>query len=254
MRILIANDDGVYSPGLSALAGIARAFGEVRIVAPDVEQSSMGHAVTHSRPLRVRKTPIEDFDAYRVNGTPADCVALGIDSWGGVDIVLSGINLGPNLGNSIWHSGTLAAAKQAALLGTRGIALSTPTGGVEPDFPELEPWVMEVLDLLLHDDSLPLVNVNLPQRPTGMCWTRQSVRHYDGRVVPAEDPMGRKLFWLSVRPIEEVDEGTDRWAVRRGLVSLTPLRVDLTDAEALEAAMKRYPLSEAGLTRHGRKR
>jgi 5'-nucleotidase len=254
MRILIANDDGVYSPGLSALAGIARAFGEVRIVAPDVEQSSMGHAVTHSRPLRVRKTPIEDFDAYRVNGTPADCVALGIDSWGGVDIVLSGINLGPNLGNSIWHSGTLAAAKQAALLGTRGIALSTPTGGVEPDFPELEPWVMEVLDLLLHDDSLPLVNVNLPQRPTGMCWTRQSVRHYDGRVVPAEDPMGRKLFWLSVRPIEEVDEGTDRWAVRHGLVSLTPLRVDLTDAEALEAAMKRHPLSEAGLTRHGRKR
>jgi 5'-nucleotidase len=125
---------------------------------------------------------------------------------------------------------------------------------VEPDFPELEPWVMEVLDLLLPDDSLPLVNVNLPQRPTGMCWTRQSVRHYDGRVVPAEDPMGRKLFWLSVRPIEEVDEGTDRWAVRRGLVSLTPLRVDLTDAEALEAAMKRYPLSEAGLTRHGRKR
>ena len=245
MRILIANDDGVYSPGLHALAGIARAFGDVRIIAPDVEQSSTGHAITHSRPLRIRKTPIEDFDAYRVNGTPADCVALGIDGWGGVDIVLSGINLGPNLGNSIWHSGTLAAAKQAALLGTRGIALSTPTGGGEPDFPGLEPWVTEVLDMLLPDDSLPLVNVNLPQKPTGICWTRQSVRHYDGRVVPAEDPMGRKLFWLSVRPIEEVDEGTDRWAVRQGLVSLTPLRLDLTDNEALTDARTRYPLPEA---------
>jgi len=244
MRILIANDDGVYSPGLHALAGIARAFGDVRLVAPDVEQSSMGHAITHSRPLRVKKTPIEDFDAYRVNGTPADCVALGIDSWGGVDVVLAGINLGPNLGNSMWHSGTLAAAKQAALLGTRGIALSTPTGGVEPDFPGLEPWVTEVLDMLLPDDALPLVNVNLPRQPTGICWTRQSVRHYDGRVVPAEDPMGRKLFWLSVRPIEEVDEGTDRWAVRQGLVSLTPLRLDLTDVEALTAARKRHPLPE----------
>src|SRR5215216_7403527 len=134
VRILVANDDGIYSPGLRALAEIAQRFGSVRIVAPDVEQSSMGHAITHSRPLRVRRTPIEDFDAFRVNGTPADCVALGLDSWGDVDVVLSGINLGPNLGNSIWHSGTLAAAKQAALLGSRGIALSTPTGDAEPDF------------------------------------------------------------------------------------------------------------------------
>lgn len=241
MRILIANDDGIYSPGLHALAGIARAFGDVRIVAPDVEQSSMGHAITHSRPLRVRKTPIADFDAYRVNGTPADCVALGIDSWGGADIVLSGINLGPNLGNAIWHSGTLAAAKQAALLGVRGHALSTPTGGTEPDFPELEPWVIKVLELLLPDEDLMLVNVNLPQHPTGICWTRQSVRHYDGRVVPAEDPMGRRLYWLSVRPIEDVDDGTDRWAIRHGLVSLTPLRLDLTDAEALALAQSRHP-------------
>lgn len=244
MRILIANDDGIYSPGLRALAGIARAFGDVRIVAPDVEQSAMGHAITYSRPLRVRRTPIEDFEAYRVNGTPADCVALGIDSWGGADVVLSGINLGPNLGNATWHSGTLAAAKQATLLGVRGIALSTPTGGVEPDFAALEPFVIQVLELLLPDESLRLVNVNFPQHPKGISWTRQSVRHYDGRVVPAEDPMGRKLFWLSVRPIEEVDEGTDRWAVRHGLVSLTPLRLDLTDVKALVAARERHPLPD----------
>jgi 5'-nucleotidase len=242
MRILVANDDGIYSPGLLALATTARNFGDVRIVAPDVEQSAMGHAITHSRPLRVRRTPIDDFDAYRVNGTPADCVTVGIDSWGGADIVLSGINLGSNLGNSIWHSGTLAAAKQAALLGVRGIALSTPTGGGEPDFVRLDPFVIEVLERLLPDDALQLVNVNFPPNPTGLCWTRQSVRHYDGHIVPAEDPLGRKIFWISVRPIEQVDEGTDRWAIRRGLVSLTPLRLDLTDQEALRDARARLPL------------
>src|ERR671931_113269 len=119
MRILIANDDGIYSPGLCALAEAAARFGDVRIVAPDVEQSSMGHAITHSRPLRVKRTPIADFEAYRVNGTPADCVAIGLDM-GPADVVLSGINLGPNLGNAMWHSGTIAAAKHAALLGRRG--------------------------------------------------------------------------------------------------------------------------------------
>ena len=242
VRILVANDDGIYSPGLRALAQAARQFGDVRIVAPDVEQSSMGHAITHARPLRIRRTPIDDFDAYRVNGTPADCVALGVDSWGGVEIVLSGINLGYNLGNSIWHSGTVAAAKQAALLGTRGIALSAATGGDEPDFGRLDPFVTEVLSLLVPESSLQLVNVNFPPQPTGLCWTRQSVRHYDGRVVPDEDPMGRKLYWISVRALEEVEDETDRWAVRRGLVALTPLRLDLTDQEALSRARTRAPV------------
>src|SRR5918994_4445688 len=133
MRILVANDDGIYSPGLLALAEVAREFADVRIFAPDVEQSSMGHAITHSRPLSLRRTPIRDFEAYRVNGTPADCVALGVYMWDKVDLVLSGINLGPNLGNATWHSGTLAAAKQAALLGLRGIAFSTPVADEQAD-------------------------------------------------------------------------------------------------------------------------
>jgi 5'-nucleotidase len=233
MRILIANDDGIYSPGLLALADVAREFAEVRIYAPDVEQSSMGHAITHSRPLSLRPTPIRDFEAYRVNGTPADCVALGVHMWDRVDLVLSGINLGPNLGNATWHSGTLAAAKQATLLGLRGIAFSTPTLGSEPDFARLRPYVVRVLELLIAERSLRLVNVNLPPRPTGLCWADQSVRHYDGRVIPGVDPMGRKHFWLTVAPIEDVEEGTDRWAVEHGLVSITPLRLDLTDTSAL---------------------
>ena len=234
MRMLIANDDGIYSPGLQALGEVAREFAEVRLVAPDVEQSSMGHAITHSRPLTVRRTPIADFEAYRVNGTPADCVALGTNGWERVDLVLSGINLGPNLGNAMWHSGTLAAAKQATLLGLRGIALSTPTRGSVPDFAHLAPWVEQVLALLLPMEEARLVNVNLPPEPTGLRWVRQSVRHYDGVVTPTQDPYGRRLHWLSVRALEEVEEDTDRWAVRHGLVAMTPLRLDLTDHATLE--------------------
>ena len=116
MRILIANDDGVYSPGIHALAEVAREFGDVRVVAPDVEMSSASHSITASRPLSYKRTPIKGIEAYRVNGTPGDCVALGSHHWDKVDVVLSGINLGPNLGNGLWHSGTLAGAKQAALL------------------------------------------------------------------------------------------------------------------------------------------
>lgn len=243
MRILLANDDGVYSPGLLALAECASRFGEIRIVAPDVEQSSMGHAITHSRPLTVKRTPVGEFEAWRVNGTPADCAALGLNAWHDVDVVLSGINLGPNLGHSAWHSGTVAAARQAAILGCRGIALSTPTGGSEPDFAALKPYVLRVLELVLEDRSLLLVNVNLPRQPTGVCWTRMAIQHYDGRVVPGEDPMGRKHYWLTVRPVEEVEEGTDRWAVRNGLVSLTPLQLDLTDHQQLTQAAKEHPLT-----------
>ena len=243
MRILISNDDGIYSPGLHALASVAADLGEVRIVAPDVEQSSMGHAITASRPLSYRRTPIAGFDAWRVNGTPADCVALGTSQWKNVDLVLSGINLGSNLGNSTWHSGTLAAAKQATLLGYRGIALSAPVTKDEPaDFSILQPYVRKVLDILIADSSLSLVNVNFPDRPTGLRWTRQSVRHYDGHVVPAEDPMGRPIYWFTVRPIEETEEGTDRWAVENGFVSITPLRLDLTSEADLERARRTIPL------------
>jgi 5'-nucleotidase len=243
MRILIANDDGIYSPGIAALAEAAAKFGDVRIVAPDVEMSSAGHAITSSRPLSYKRTPIRGFEAYRVNGTPADCVALGAHLWDRVDVVLSGINLGSNLGNSMWHSGTLAAAKQAVLLGLRGIALSAPVTSGEPDFEALKPSVDQVLELILPARELALVNVNFPERgPASLRWTRQSVRYYDGKVVPGEDPMGRKHFWFVVTPLEAAEEGTDRWAVEHGYVSLTPLRLDLTNEAELADAQSRYPL------------
>lgn len=243
MRILISNDDGIYSPGLAELAEVASGFGEVRIVAPDVEQSSMGHAITHSRPLTFRRTRLKAFDAWRVNGTPADCVALGSAMWEKVDVVLSGINLGPNLGNSMWHSGTLAAAKQAALLGLRGIALSTPVGRDDPHFEPMRRYLVKVLEVLLPANELSLVNVNFPPLPKGMRWTTQSVRHYDGKVVAAKDPMGREHHWITVIPIETPEEGSDRWAMDHELVSMTPLRLDLCDHAALATARAKYDLA-----------
>jgi 5'-nucleotidase len=237
MRILISNDDGIYSPGIAALARVAQGFGDVRVVAPDVERSSAGHAITSSRPVRYRRTRVfDDIDAFRVDGTPADCVALGAHLWENVDLVLSGINLGSNLGNATWHSGTLAAAKQATLLGIRGIALSAPVTDETADFAALEPWVVRVLETLLAQSEPALVNVNFPPRPEGIRWTSQAVDRYDGRVVADSDPMGRELYWFTVVPIEEPREGTDLWAVANALVSLTPLRLDLTDHAALASA------------------
>src|SRR5918995_2396273 len=213
-RILISNDDGIYSPGIAALAEVARRFGDVRIVAPDAEQSSAGHAISSSRPLRYRRTKlVGELEAYRVNGTPADCVALGIHQWGHVDLVLSGINMGPNLGNAAWHSGTLAAAKQATLLGIRGVALSARVVEEQEDFSNLRPWIERVLEVVLDESCPKLVNVNFPPEARGLRWTSQAVDHYDGKVVPGEDPMGRKHFWFTVVPLERHREGTDLWAV-----------------------------------------
>ncbi len=239
MNILVTNDDGIYSPGLMALAKTASRFGNVRVVAPDVEQSSMGHAITGSRPLSYKKAPISfgDLDAYRVNGTPADCVSLGTHLWAKTDVVLSGINLGYNVGNSMWHSGTLAAAKQAVLLGVKGIALSTPAGETEPDFKALSGAVETTLNLLLKNKEVNLLNVNIPREPKQIKWTRQSVRVYDGVVLPGTDPRGRKHYWITVRPLEAAEVGTDRWAVDAGYISITPLRLDLTDEKELVKAL-----------------
>jgi 5'-nucleotidase len=246
VRLLISNDDGVYSPGLAALARAASEFGEVHVVAPDVEQSSSSHSIS-SHPLSYRKIEFPGATtAHRVNGTPADCVALGMHLGGGVDVVLSGFNLGLNLGHGIWHSGTIAAAKQATMLGIRGIALSVPAGEQPVDFGALEPWFRKVLRTLLLDVSTPrLVNVNFPRAPRGMVWTRAAVQTYDGRIFPARDPLGRDVYWFSVAPVEAPDRATDRWAVEQRWISMTPLEVDPTDEELLERIAALHPMDDA---------
>jgi 5'-nucleotidase len=247
MRILISNDDGIYSPGLKALSDIATELGQVIVMAPDVEQSSMGHAVTHSRPLGFKKSAVDfpNAEAYRVNGTPADCVAVGTHLYKDINVVLSGINMGPNLGNSAWHSGTLAAARQAVLLGLNGIALSTPVGKDGPDFEKLRPFVKRTLEMLLPIKGPRLFNVNFPPDPVDIMWTSQSVRLYDGTIMPGLDPMGRKHYWFTVTPLEPAEEGTDRWAVENGFVSITPLELDLTDHSYLERMKKSASLQNS---------
>ncbi len=236
MRLLIANDDGIHSDGLEVLARAARQFGDVIVVAPDVERSSASHAISASRPLSYRRTRLGDgIEAFRVNGTPADCVALGLFHRPDVDVVLSGVNLGTNMGNGLWHSGTLAAAEQAALLGARGIAFSTPVVSDDADLSGLAPFIDQILRMLLPRSELRLVNVNIPARPRGIRWTRQAVEKYDGHVVPARDPYDRPVFWLAVSEIKEHAPDTDLWAFERGYATITPLRLDLTDHDALGA-------------------
>jgi 5'-nucleotidase len=129
------------------------------------------------------------------------------------------------------------------LLGLRGVALSAPSGE-EPNFDRLKPWLRRVLQTVMTTPSLTLVNVNFPREPQGLIWTRVSVRHYDGHIVPTKDPQGRDFFWFSVVPIQEAEEGTDRWAVEQGWISLTPLRLDLTDEKQLGEVRAHVPLDE----------
>jgi 5'-nucleotidase len=146
----------------------------------------------------------------------------------------------------MWHSGTLAGAKQAVLFGLRGIAVSAPAAAEGPGLEALIPAVEDVLEVLLPASKLSLVNVNLPaEKPRGLCWTRQSVRQYDGEVVPGRDPMGRSHFWFVVKKLEVAEDGTDRWAVEHGNVSMTPLRLDLTHEEQLKTALEIMPLDKA---------
>jgi len=241
MKILVTNDDGIYSPGLACLARVASAYGEVIVMAPDIEQSSMGQAITAGKPLTYKKSPIhfEGMEAYRVAGTPADCVAMGTHLFEDIDLVLSGINIGANLGNSAWHSGTLSAARQAVLFNIRGIAVSVSIDDSEPDFDMLEPYVADALKEVVGLKDRELLNINLPRQPEGkIMWTKQSVRHYDGKVIASEDPMGREHFWFTVVPIEAEEEGSDRWAVKHGNTSITPMILDLTDKEYLDKIKK----------------
>jgi 5'-nucleotidase len=234
MRILVSNDDGIFSPGLTVLAEVASQFGEVVIFAPDFEQSAVGHAITITRPLQYHRVKMmKGFEAYRVNGTPADCVAMGLFHLGSADLVLSGINLGSNLGSDIWHSGTVAAAKQGVIFGVQAIAFSQMLNGVEPAYEKQKPFIADVIDMLTKDDQPRLVNVNLPENPVGLCWTHQSVRQYNGKVVEGEDPNGRRHYWFAATPLTNPDEGSDRWAIDNNLVSLTPLRMSLTDDDWL---------------------
>ncbi|TMM47381.1 5'/3'-nucleotidase SurE [Qipengyuania marisflavi] len=252
MRILLTNDDGIRAPGLVVLEEIARQFSDdIWICAPDEEQSGMGHALTLTRPIRMRQ---HDERRFSVSGTPTDAVTMGLRKAlpGPPDLILSGVNRGANLGDDVTYSGTVSAAIEGALAGVRSIAFSQVYSreglGDAVPFEAARAWGAKVLAPLL-DTPLPsrtLVNVNFPARPAadvkGIRIVRQGFHDYSrGTVVEGRDPRGYKYYWFGLEAIEHtLDHGTDLEAIDEGYVSVTPLQLDLTHHASLGAMAERF--------------
>lgn len=242
-RILVSNDDGIFSPGIKALGLAMGEFADVTVVAPDVEQSAVGHGITIRRPLRFKHTAAAgfgDIPAYRVDGTPADCVVLGVHLLGQPDLVVSGINLGPNLGDDLTHSGTVAAAIEGLSLGLPAIAFSQQSGpDGEYDFAAGAAYAARLARQVLAHGLPPrtLLNVNFPSRAAqGVRVTAVGHHRWEDSVVTRQDPEGRDYHWVAgvSRAEDAHDDGTDYGAVQRGLISVTPVRLDLTARDLLE--------------------
>jgi 5'-nucleotidase len=240
MHIMITNDDGIHAPGILALASAIRELGEVTVVAPDRERSAAGHSLTLHSPLRVFELR-EGF--YAVDGTPTDCVNMGIHSLLPFrpDMVISGINHGPNLGDDITYSGTVAAAMEATLMGIPAIAVSLATFENNGHFSAAAAISVRVARLV-SSNGLPadtFLNVNVPNCPIeemkSTLITRQGKRSFVGKIVDKTDPRGRKYYWIGSEEPDFNDEvGTDFHAVNRCHVSITPLHLDLTNYESMK--------------------
>jgi 5'-nucleotidase len=235
-RILVTNDDGIYSEGIRKLAEALRAVGEVTVVAPDREQSAASHALTLNRPLRLVKIHENE---WIVDGTPTDCVNLAVlrllkDQR--PDIVVSGINFGPNLGDDVTYSGTISAAFEGALLNIPSIAFSALVGE-NFTFDAPARFAAELTRIVLAGDRDPsiILNVNFPIAPfAGVKVTRLGKRVYSEGVIERLDPRGRKYYWIGGDPPTwHPGEGTDFEAIQAGFVAITPLHLDLTHHESI---------------------
>jgi 5'-nucleotidase len=253
-NILVSNDDGIHAPGLTALAAALEKLGEVYVVAPDRERSAVGHALTLHRPLRVDAIGPRRF---AVNGTPTDCVNLAILGILPVrpDVVVSGINNGPNLGDDVTYSGTVSAAMEGSLLGVPAVAVSLIDASGDADYRPAARTAVAVTRLLLRDgqSGVTLVNVNVPRgEPRGLRMTRLGRRVYSEKVTEERDPRGKVYYWIGAGPPAwEAGEDTDFAAVHAGYVSVTPLHLDLTSYEGLRAL---EPWETDGGRRTGRRR
>lgn len=245
MKILLTNDDGIHSPGLQVLAAVLAAHHEIVVVAPEHERSATGHAITLHKPLRATPTamPVAGrVRAWATNGTPADCVVLGVVELVGdrPDLVVSGINVGANLGLDLTYSGTVSGAMEGAILGIPSIAVSVASF-VDVRF-DVAAGFVEQLARRVAVHRLPsdaLINVNVPNLPReqirGVALTRQSMRRYLSRLERRTDPRGRHYYWLTgEREPADDQEGTDGWAVARGYISVTPIHLNMTDDRLVE--------------------
>jgi 5'-nucleotidase len=238
MKILVSNDDGYQSPGLIALVEALRSLGRVVVVAPDRDRSGASNSLTLDVPLRASRMP-NGF--MRVNGTPTDCVHLALTGLSDTDpdIVVAGINHGPNLGDDVLYSGTVAAATEGRFLGLPAMAVSIASH--TPQHLATAARVAVALVRRLREQPLEtsiILNVNVPDCPfselKGFVATRLGNRHKAEPVVTMEDPRGQRIYWIGpAGPEQDAGIGTDFDAVRNGFVSITPLQVDLTRYAAL---------------------
>jgi 5'-nucleotidase len=241
MNILVTNDDGIFAPGLLALAQSMKKFGNVTVLAPDRNWSASGHVKTVDRPLRVREVKLaEDIQAYSSDGAPSDCVALAVCGFlkEKVDLVVSGINPYANVGHDVTYSGTVTAAMEAAIWNLPAIAVSldSPTHLSDPiDYgpaAQVAAWVVEASSRYgLHENTL--LNVNVPfislQEIKGLRVTRLGLRVYHDKVDERIDPRGNPYYWvIGDSPTGVSELGSDVGALLDGYVSITPLQLDLT--------------------------
>ncbi len=252
--VLVTNDDGVHAAGLAALARALDDLADVYVLAPEREQSACGHSLTLHRPLRVE--PVRER-WFAVNGTPSDCVNLGVLGFlpERPVLIVSGINHGTNLGDDVTYSGTVSAAMEGVLLGVPSVAVSLVSGG---DFAEAGRAARLVAARVLGEGLPPktLLNVNVPaDPPRGIRVTRLGHRVYSGRIVEQTDPRGRTHYWIGGgEPAWELLEGSDMAAVNEGFVSVTPLHLDLTSHRALVEMREWSPTLSAQLRRNGEPR
>jgi 5'-nucleotidase len=244
MKFLVSNDDGIQSEGILQLASSLTALGEVVVVAPDMERSAAGHSITMHHPLRVRKTKLAglDIEAYAVDGTPADCVKLGIDELleQKPDYVFTGINRGANLGTDVLYSGTVSAAVEGCIMGVRSAAFSLLFGD-NMDYALAGKVAAETARIIMDKNLTPstLINVNIPNIPEeqirGMMVTKLGRRRYDKNYEKRKDPRGRTYYWLAGELVEEqMDPDTDIAAAKNHYISVTPLHFNLTSFDMLD--------------------
>ncbi len=244
-RILLTNDDGYFSDGIKALFKVLSKKHDVTIVAPDREQSASSHSLTLERPLRIQKI---DDNIYATDGTPTDCVMLAVHMLfkkRTPDMIVSGVNHGANMGDDITYSGTVAAAIEGSILRNPSVAASMTSYEPGMKFGHAARFVARFVDEFdsLEIDPATFININFPpdRGKSGRAdpykkwaFTRQGTRHYKDIIVRNTDPRGKPYYWIGGKPEWVMTRGSDYAAVKRGIVSITPLKLNFTDTESLE--------------------
>ena len=252
MKILLTNDDGIHAPGLLALYQALEPGYDITVVAPESETSAVGHAITLSSPLRVQKVYKDgSFYGYAVTGTPADCVKIAVKELlkAPPDIILSGINLGANVGVNILYSGTVSAATEGAFLGVRSAAISLDTRQ-KPDFRFAAQFSKEIIRFMTEHGLKggTALNVNIPAVPreeiAGVCFTSQGTGRNEEHFERRSDPRGKVYYWLSGEtPLGDGNPGVDSIALKENKITITPIHYNLTCEKELSRLKSFGPLA-----------